>query len=129
MLILAQLLKSDSPDYKGLPTDIIGKQRYADRLFQDCIKPHFHLEESKLFPAVAGINSEIDQLIYVLIDDHAEIERLFEMMQGDAKIALGSEQALDDLGSAIEKHVRLEEREFFELIQKHISPTILPDFY
>ena len=126
MLILAQLLKSDSPDYKGLPNDIIGKQRYAQKLFADCIHPHFEFEEKELFPAVAGIHHEIDQLIYVLIDDHAEINRLFQLMEGDTKIALGSELALNDLGVSIESHVRLEEREFFELIQRHVDKTLLP---
>tara|TARA_B110000046_G_scaffold31577_2_gene33646 strand:+ start:730 stop:1167 length:438 start_codon:yes stop_codon:yes gene_type:complete len=128
MLILAQLLKTESPDHKGLPTDIIGKQRYAAKLYEDCIKPHFEFEETKLFPAVSGINPEIDQFIYILMDDHAEISRLFELMEGDTKIALGSEQSLNDLGVAIEQHVRLEEREFFELIQQLIDKTILPDF-
>jgi len=128
MLILAQLLKSDSPGYKGLPTDNLDKQRYADRLFHDLIKPHFEFEENELFPAIAGIHTEIDQLIYILIDDHAEITRLFELMQGDTKIALGSDLALDELGRIIENHVRLEEREFFELIQKHVPETIIPLF-
>jgi iron-sulfur cluster repair protein YtfE (RIC family) len=128
MLILAQVLKTDTPDYKGLPTDIIGKQRYSQKLFHELILPHFQFEEQELFPAVSGIHHEIDQLIYILIDDHAEIARQIELMEGDTKIALGSEQSLNDLGVSIEGHIRLEEREFFELVQRHVDETLLPDF-
>lgn len=124
-LILAQLLKSDTPNYKGLPTDVTGKLTHALEVYEQQLAPHIRFEEEELFPLVSGLHPDIDQLIYVLIDDHAEIDLHFSRMQGDTALSLGAEWMLDQLGTLIEQHVRLEEREFFELIQKHADEELL----
>ena len=38
-------------------------------------------EEEELFPLISGVSEEIDQLIYMLQDDHTEIENLFQKIQ------------------------------------------------
>ncbi|MCO4807547.1 hemerythrin domain-containing protein [Salibacteraceae bacterium] len=124
-LILSQVLKSDVPDYKGMPTDTIGRQNYALDVYTNRLQPHMELEESRLFPLLSGLHASIDQLIYILIDDHAEIDIHFKRMQGDSSISLGTEWMMDQLGRIIEQHIRLEEREFFELIQAHASPELM----
>jgi len=60
-------------------------------------------------------------LIYMLQDDHTEIENLFQKIQGEANQAW----LMDELGKLIEQHVRQEERELFELIQKHADEPLL----
>lgn len=121
VLILSQLLRSDAPAYKDLPTDVPGKQRYARQMFEETLKPHMLLEEEQLFPAISGLHPDIDQLIYILLDDHAEIETLFQKMMGEANPTW----LMDQLAELLRLHVRMEERELFELIQLHADEALL----
>ena len=84
ILVMAQLLKVDAPDYPKLPNDILGKIKYAVSVYSSILKPHIDFEEEELFPLISGVSEEIDQLIYMLQDDHTEIENLFQ------KIPLGT---------------------------------------
>ena len=121
ILVMAQLLKVDAPDYPKLPNDILGKIKYAVSVYSSILKPHIDFEEEELFPLISGVSEEIDQLIYMLQDDHTEIENLFQKIQGEANQAW----LMDELGKLIEQHVRQEERELFELIQKHADEPLL----
>lgn len=120
VLIVAQLLKSGSPEYPRLPKTIPGKLGYALEKYEQVLKHHIEREESILFPAVAGIDPRIDQLIYELQDDHLEIETGFQRLEADANILL----AMDSLGKLLEEHVRKEERDFFQLLQE-TCPEVL----
>ncbi len=119
-LIVAQLLKKGAPEYARLPKTVPGKLGYAMEHYESVIKPHIEREEAILFPAVAGIDPTIDQLIYELQDDHVEIETGFQRLEADANVLL----AMDSLGHLLDEHVRKEERQFFELLQKK-CPEIL----
>ena len=44
-LILCQLLKKSTPDYKGLPTSPADKAAYAINIFNTLLLPHFRKEE------------------------------------------------------------------------------------
>ena len=125
MLLLAQVLKSDVPDYKNMPSTIVEKQRYALKTFEELIKPHTESEEKLLFPLLSGVHPDIDQLIHILIDDHTDLEYQFQKLLGDTSMAIGAEWTLNELGKALDRHIRLEEREFFELIQQHASDALL----
>ena len=121
ILVMAQLLKVDSPDYPKLPNDILGKIKYAVSVYINILKPHIDFEEEELFPLIAGVSEEIDQLIYMLQDDHTEIENLFQKIKGEVNQAW----LMNELGKLIEQHVRQEERELFELIQKYADEPLL----
>lgn len=121
VLMLSQLLMADAPNYPNLPTETIDKQRYAVDLFDRVIKQHMRLEEQVLFPMCAGLHPEIDQLIYILIDDHCEIENLFQKMQSEVNTAI----IMDELAHLLADHMRTEERELFELIQLHAPAELL----
>jgi len=121
ILMVAQLLKLDAPKYPNLPSDLMGKVKYAMQVYQRTMQPHISFEEEELFPIIQGISVEIDQLIYILQDDHTEIENLFQKIQGEANQAW----LMDELGKLIEQHVRQEERELFELLQSRASEDLL----
>ncbi|MEX2595751.1 MAG: hemerythrin domain-containing protein [Salibacteraceae bacterium] len=121
ILVLAQLLKADAPAYPKLPTDIAGKLSYAMEVFDNRLMNHIQIEEELLFPKVVGHNAQIDQLIYMLKDDHTEILVRFENLTSDLNILM----AMDELGKLLEEHVRREERELFELLQKDLLEEAL----
>ena len=98
---------------------------YAFDVYANKLKPHMDFEEAQLFPLLSGLHESIDQLIYVLIDDHAEIDTHFKRMDGDSGISLGIEWMLDQQGRIIETHIRLEERELFQLVQEHASDELM----
>lgn len=126
MQLLIQVLKNDASDHKDeLPTTLLDKQRYALKTFETLIAPHMKLEEEKLFPLLWGLDTDMDQLMYILTDDHADLEYEFNKLLGDTSMAIGAEWTLEELGKTLEKHINLEENEFFESIQKHANAELL----
>lgn len=116
-LMLAQLIKKDSPEYKGLPRDIDGKIGYVVSSWQNELKYHFENEEKILFPKIVGKNPGIDDLLKEIINEHDQIEKMiFELEGSKNKIS-----DLNKLGILLEKHIRKEERQLFQLIQKHLT--------
>lgn len=122
-LILAQLLKSDVPDYKGLPTTVEGKVDYTLKTYEQDLEPHFRKEEDILIPKVLGFTKELDELCRTIEEEHRAIrEAVGELEHAE----LGEAAALlDALGRLLEAHVRREERTWFELIQETVPEEIL----
>lgn len=113
-LILAQLIKKGAPEYKGLPTELIGKRKYTLEMFRDHLVPHFEAEELILLPFVLGADKEIDELSQKIIDQHKMIADYIEEIRVNNNV----EENMDKLGNLLSEHVRLEERKFFQQIQK-----------
>ena len=44
-LLLAQLIKKNAPEYKGLPKDLIGKMNYTNDIYNTELEHHFEDEE------------------------------------------------------------------------------------
>ena len=122
-LLLAQLLKKSAPLYKGLPADLIGKAEYAIQFFNDELVKHFDEEEVVVIQKIKGIHVELDKLANDILQEHALLRNSFTSI----RIADGLELHLDELGHALEKHIRKEEREFFPLIQELCSEMILSE--
>jgi iron-sulfur cluster repair protein YtfE (RIC family) len=112
-LMLAQLIKKDAPEYKGLPTDLIGKVSHVKESWEKELKLHFDNEENILFPFVKGKNEEIDVLIDEILEEHNLIESLIKKLDSHSDV----ESTLDQLGKTLESHIRKEERELFQKIQ------------
>ena len=116
-LIVAQLLKYNSPAYKGLPTDTKVKVNYALQIYASQMLSHWKEEEEKLFAYLKGMNAKLDGLIHILEDDHEELRHRFEQLSGDLNLEL----AMNHLGELLELHIRMEERELFEKVQAVLS--------
>ena len=112
-LMLAQLIKKNAPEYKGLPTDLIGKVNHVKDSWEKELNLHFENEENILFPFVKGKDEEIDKLIEEVLEEHKLIESLVKKLDTHSDI----ESTLDQLGKALESHIRKEERELFQKIQ------------
>jgi iron-sulfur cluster repair protein YtfE (RIC family) len=116
-LILSQLLKKDSPAYKGLPVTVEGKVNYAVGFFEKNLKDHFEKEE-KVFVLVKTMHpEEIGVLVSELTEEHHTLARLFS--------EIGSKEnpmeTMNRLGELLNNHIRKEERNLFPLLQKHCT--------
>ena len=120
MLILSQLLKKNAPHYKGLPTDLAGKAGYALSLFDQLIKDHIHLEEEALYLQTQNLSDQLKQITQELRQEHGEIIKLFKKISSKA-----DEQTLNELGELLEKHIRKEERVYFQTLQETMNEDAL----
>jgi iron-sulfur cluster repair protein YtfE (RIC family) len=122
-LILAQQLKKGAPQYKGMPKTLEEKKHYTISFFGSDLKKHFSAEEEILFPFVQNKNSEVDNLINEIIDEHRKMEKLVKKIQITDEL----ENILDELGWLLESHIRKEERNLFMLIQDILTEEELKD--
>jgi iron-sulfur cluster repair protein YtfE (RIC family) len=120
-LILAQLLKKDSPAYKGLPTGIQEKADYAFEFYKEDLVEHFEKEEVIVISNVKGVTAELDQLGEELIAEHKKLRELFKEIKTTGDLV----NHLDLIGNTLEKHIRKEERVFFPMIQQYCEEKVL----
>jgi iron-sulfur cluster repair protein YtfE (RIC family) len=119
-LLLAQLIKKGAPKYEGLPKDIKGKVEHVKQSWDNELKLHFENEEKILFPAVKGKEKELDKLITEILDEHIKIKLLVKSLDESKNI----EDTLNELGIALEQHIRKEERQVFQKIQNLFSEEL-----
>ena len=125
VLILAQLLKMDVPDYKGLPNTPEGKRDYLLHHFDTLLQVHIQKEEQILIPTIMGKEEELDQLTEEILVEHQEIKRQIENLR--QRQGPPQEEDLDVLGKLLEQHVRKEERQWFARIQMVLSEEELEE--
>lgn len=116
-LLLAQLLKKNAPEYKGLPKDPVGKMNYAVEAFKSDLTIHFKDEEQILFPLLTGKSQEINSFINELLDEHKQIANGITDLKESKDLIM----QLDEIGVLLEKHIRKEERILFQKAQKILS--------
>lgn len=119
-LMLAQLIKKDAPEYKGLPTDLDGKVNHVKESWKKELKLHFKNEEKILFPFVKGKDKEIDVLIEENIAEHKIIKSIVEELETTDD----AETTLDKLGKTLELHIRKEERVLFNKMQNLLGEEL-----
>lgn len=83
---------------------------YSDWFFKDHVLPHFKIEEEYLFPVLGNEH----EMVKRALAEHRRLERLFT----DEKQI---ERSLSLIEEELERHVRYEERELFNEIQKNAS--------
>lgn len=116
-LILAQLCKKGSPEYKNLPKTTEEKRTYAINFYNTELTTHFREEEEILFPVVKGKDAEADSLIDEIISEHRKLEKLVKELESTGE----PEDKLDEFGNLLEQHIRKEERVLFQDIQKLLT--------
>ncbi len=112
-LLLAQLLKKNAPEYKGLPSDIIGKINFAKDMYKNELDNHFEDEEKLLFPYLKGKDKELDNLIAEILDEHIFLKEKILGLTENTEII----DQLDEIGNVLDQHIRKEERILFEKAQ------------
>jgi hemerythrin-like domain-containing protein len=122
-LLLAQLLRMDVPDYKGMPTDTKGKIVYAVKSYQEELDHHFQKEEALLAMA-RSINVELDLLIDEILKEHALLRKQFNSLNTNST----TREVLHELGMYLSDHIRKEERILFPLLENCCSENLLDSF-
>lgn len=117
MLLLAQLLKKNAPAYRGLPDTLEGKANYAWDLYQQTIDAHFSREEAQLIPHLSGLSADIQALHQEIIAEHKSLRNLFLQLPSQPY----TPDTLDELGRQLERHIRKEERIWFQEIQAQLG--------
>ena len=116
-LMLAQLLKKNAPEYKGLPTDAAGKMNYAKELYINELDQHFKEEEDFVFPYITNKSKEIDELVTEILSEHKILKKSILTLEVNEELI----ENMDKIGYLLEAHIRKEERVLFEKIPQVLS--------
>lgn len=119
-LILAQLLRKNAPAYNDLPVKPKDKSVYALQMYETVLKRHFSNEELML-GKVKKYHTDIGKLADEIITEHRRLTNAFLSLADPGD----NIDRLDELGNALEKHIRKEERVLFPLIQEYCPAVIL----
>lgn len=117
-LILAQLLKKDVPDYKGLPNNLNDKILYAQDKFNSKIKSHFFTEQ-KIFDYLKDVDHIYTELCSEYENDHKIIERMLLNLNPNSSDI----ENLNEAAIKIYDHTRKEERLLFQQLQSTLTET------
>jgi hemerythrin-like domain-containing protein len=90
------------------------------QLFEQEIAIHFAAEENHVFPAVAKFQ-ELQPVVEELISEHTLLRKVFARAQAGSLDRV----ALTSFAAALAHHIRKEERQLFEGMQKVMSATEL----
>ncbi len=109
----------------GWTHDRTEQARRVHEFYEKELRSHFVAEEEAVFPILREHSSRSGPIINTLVGQHREMERLVGIItqaRGDEL-----EKALVALGELLEKHIRIEERELFEIYQSDLSPQVMDE--
>jgi hemerythrin-like domain-containing protein len=104
----------------GSEADIAAWQEEFEHAFSDEISHHFAAEEQVVFPAIAKI-PELAPLVKQLLAEHVTLRNYYRRAQAREL----NREELWRFATALHDHIRLEERQLFELAQQALSPEEL----
>ena len=102
------------------PRELDAWQAEVQQHFEQEIQYHFAAEEAALFPAARRF-PELKSLVDELVADHAQLRSSFT----NAANRTLNREALRQLAELLSTHIRKEERQLFEGMQKQMPPEEL----
>jgi hemerythrin-like domain-containing protein len=102
------------------PRDLDAWQAEIQQHFEQEIQYHFAAEEADLFPAARRF-PELRSLVEELIADHTQLRNYFT----NATNRTLDRAALRQFAELLSTHIRKEERQLFERMQKRMAPEEL----
>lgn len=97
---------------------------YVEAFFTDTVE-HFRREEDDLFPVYARRPGADTVLVERILREHMELNGLARTLRAEVAAGDVSADTLRELGTLLHGHVRLEERELFESIQRVVPASEL----
>lgn len=95
----------------GDPAAVAGAAALCRQAYASELEAHFAVEESQLLPRLAAAGQ--DELVHRTADEHRQLRQLARQLEAaDAAILLRFSECLS-------AHVRFEERELFEALQRY----------
>lgn len=116
---LAMCVRLDRAIQAG-EVDLEAWQAEIAQAFEQETGIHFAAEEKEVFPQAARF-AKMQALVEELLAEHAVLRRLFSRA---ASRSLDRAE-LAELGQKLAAHIRKEERQLFEEMQKHMNPEEL----
>jgi len=98
------------------PANLKDWQAEIAQIFEQEITFHFAAEEAVVFPAARSF-PELTPLVEELIAEHAVLRNSFSLAQGRCL----STQTLPEFGQRLSAHIRKEERQLFEPLQRFLT--------
>ncbi len=120
-LVLAQSIKHDAPARlrDGLPQQDDALVEFVRERFARELEPHFQLEERVLLPRCRS--GALSQQAERIAREHGAIRAMVAALACDDALA----SRLDALGSALEEHIRFEDREWFVTLERQLGDAAL----
>lgn len=97
--------------------DLKEMEAYAVWFWKHHLVAHFKMEEEHLFPRL----NEEQELVIKAKQQHRDLKSLFEIQSKDY-------EDFKAIYKLLQKHIRLEERELFNLIQEKLNESQLKNF-
>ena len=116
-MMVAQMIKEGGQPIPGFSDTPEGKAKYVVHFYNIELANHFYIEEYILQPLVRGFSAEIDKIFDEIIDEHKLIENLVESLKDGDGLSI----KLNNLGKALEAHIKKEEQVLFPKIQETLS--------
>lgn len=122
-LILAQRLMrgGSASDREWPPEPVLQAGRLAD-FFDRHLQQHFVIEEELVFPAARSTSMQADDLVSQLLNEHREMTRQIRDLAANPQVTAAE---LAAFGEFLNAHIRLEDRQFFPLMEAEMSPEAL----
>jgi hypothetical protein len=117
-LVVAKQLRDATPETAGE-----ARARYL-AYWQEHGRAHFRLEEEILLPAYAAHGDPHHPLVARTLCEHVALRQRADSLAHESSPRVA---ALNELGSQLSDHVRLEERELYPLIERAIPAADLAD--
>ena len=105
------------------PAGALIEARSFIAFFEGETARHFEQEEQFVFPLLGSAHADVQRAL----DDHAAIRALVAALTEETASGAVTPEQLVKLASALEEHIRFEERELFEEIQRRTDPSVLED--
>ena len=100
--------------------DLDAWQAEIEQIFEQEITIHFAAEEKEVFPAAARF-TELSGLVLELLEEHSSLRNLFER----ARLRTLDANELSGFAETLARHIRKEERELFEGMQRVLDAKTL----
>lgn len=121
-LVQARRLRSAAD--AGPEERVAAGSAYVELFFTETVE-HFRREEDELFPVYLRREGADPALVERVLREHMELHGLARTLRTAVAAGDVPAETLRELGTLLSDHVRLEERELFEAIQRVIPSSEL----
>ena len=100
------------------PSERVAAARAFVAFFSTHMVSHFRREEETVFPLLVEADGEDRALLVQALLDHQRLHALAARLADELDVDAVSSELLNETGSMLESHVRLEERRLFPLVEQ-----------
>ena len=110
---------------QGAPAErLAAGDAYVEMFFAETVE-HFRREEEGVFPLYAAHVGADDPLLRRILEEHMQLHGLVRVLRAEVAAGEVTAETLRELGTLLHDHVRVEERQLFEEIQRVVPPAEL----